>query len=61
MSNERETTLDGHRAVIVDIAGKDVAKPCWTNSDNGETNLVLPWTQHADPGWKWAGDIGFPP
>ena len=61
VSNERETTLDGHRAVVFDMAGKDVAKPCWTNPDNGETNLVLQWTQHADPGWKWAGDIGFPP
>lgn len=61
VSNERETTVDGHRAVIVDMAGKDVPRPCWTNPDNGETNLVLQWTQHADPGWKWAGDIGFPP
>ncbi len=58
LTNERETTVDGHRAVIVDIAGKVVPKPCWTNPDNGETNLVLQWTQHADPGWKWASDIG---
>ena len=61
VSNERETTVGGHRAVIVDMAGKVVPRPCWTNPDNGETNLVLQWTQHADPGWKWAGSIGFPP
>jgi hypothetical protein len=58
VTNERETTIDGHRAVIVDIAGKDVAKPCWTNPDNGETNMILQWSQHADPGWNWATDVG---
>jgi hypothetical protein len=59
VSNQRETTVDGHRAVIIDIAGKaDVPRPCWTNPDNGETNLILQWTQHADPGWTWATDIG---
>ena len=59
VSNERETTIDGRRAVIVDIAGKaDVPRPCWTNPDNGETNMILQWTQHADPSWKWATGIG---
>ena len=61
-SNERETTIDGHRAVIVDIAGKaDVPPPCWTNPDTGETNLILQWGQHADIYWKWATEIGSGP
>jgi hypothetical protein len=59
ISNQRETTIDGHRAVIVDIVGKpDTQPPCWTNPDNGETNMILQWTQHADVGWKWATGIG---
>ncbi|MFL5641967.1 MAG: hypothetical protein ACJ771_06465 [Chloroflexota bacterium] len=62
VSNERETTIDGHRAVIVDIVGKpDVPPPCWTNPDTGETNMILQWTQHADVGWKWATGIGGTP
>ena len=59
VSNQRETTVDGHRAVIVDIVGKsDVPPPCWTNPDTGETNMILQWSQHADPGWNWATGIG---
>lgn len=58
VSNQRETTVDGHRAVIVDIVGKaGPPKPCWTNPDTGETNMILQWTQHADAGWKWATDL----
>jgi len=57
LSNERETTVDGHRAVIVDIRGADLPKPCWTDPDTKETNMVLQWTQHADPGWKWSTDV----
>jgi hypothetical protein len=59
VSNQRETTIDGHRAVIVDIVGKsDVPPPCWTNPDTGEKNMILQWTQHADLGARWATGIG---
>jgi len=59
VSNERETTIDGHRAVVVDIVGKPATPPpCWTNPDTGEKNMILQWTQHADVGWKWATMIG---
>jgi hypothetical protein len=62
ISNERETTVDGHRALIVDIGGRaDVPPPCWTNPDNGEANLILQWGQHADPSWNWATEIGSKP
>ena len=62
VSNERETTIDGHRAVIVDIVGKPgTPPPCWTNPDTGETNMILQWTQHADVGWNWATIIGGMP
>jgi hypothetical protein len=61
LSNERETTVDGHRAVVVDIIGRaDVPRPCWTNPDSNETNMILQWTQHADPGWNWATDLAGP-
>ena len=27
------------------MGGKaDVPRPCWTNPDNGETNMILQWT-----------------
>ena len=62
ISNQRESTIDGHRAVIVDIVGKaDAPPPCWTNPDTGETNMILQWTQHADVGWNWATGIGGTP
>lgn len=62
VSNEREITVDGHRALIVDIVGKaDAPRPCWTDPDTGETNMILQWSQHADPGWKWANSIGGTP
>ena len=62
IANERETTIDGHRAVIFDVGGKaDVPRPCWTNPDNGDTNMILQWSEHADVNAKWATDIGAAP
>lgn len=62
VSNERETTVDGHRAVIVDIGGKtDVQPPCWTNADTGESGMILQWAEHADVYAKWATEIGSAP
>lgn len=62
IANERETTVDGHRAVIFDMGGKaDVPRPCWTNPDNGETNMILQWGEHADVNARWATDIGAAP
>jgi hypothetical protein len=62
VSNERETTIDGRRAVIVDIGGKpDVQPPCWTNPDTGESGMILQWAEHADVYAKWATEIGSAP
>lgn len=62
VSNQREATVDGRRAVVVDIGGRsDVARPCWTNPDNGESSMILQWSQHADPSARWATEIGSSP
>ena len=59
VSNERETRIDGHRAVIVDVGGKtDVQPPCWTNPDTTESGLILQWAERADVNAKWATEIG---
>jgi hypothetical protein len=62
VSNQREITVDGHRAVVFDMGAKPGVKPpCWTNPDSGETNMILQWSEHADIGSRWATEIGAAP
>ena len=55
----RDHDRHGHRAVIVDIAGRsDVQPPCWTNPDTGEPGMILQWAEHADVNATWATELG---
>ena len=52
VTNQRETTIDGHRAVAFDFEKKaSIQAPCWNKEDG--TPAVLEWAAHADPGGWW--------